>query len=188
MDSLEDDIDEEEARIMGEMYGSKIEELRELEKKQSPQGLKGYGDYTEITEQDFLPKVTKNQQVVCHFYHAEFERCKIVDKHLRLIAHEHPETLFITLNADKAPFFVGKLAIKVLPTLVCFFDGKAIDRIVGFEDLGSRDDFPTISLIRRLVKAQIIKPRNKKEKIPTIIGNKNEEEDEDEDSDVEWDM
>ena len=53
------------------------------------------------------------------------------------------------LNADKAPFFIQKLAIKVLPTVVCFKDGVAVDRIVGFEELGGTDEFDTIVLARR---------------------------------------
>jgi hypothetical protein len=51
-----------------------------------------------------------------------------------------------------------------LPTLVLFKDGKAFDRVIGFEELGMRDDFPTINLTRRLVKAKIIKANNKQEK------------------------
>jgi len=50
-----------------------------------------------------------------------------------------------------------------LPTIVLFKDGKAYDRLVGFEEVGNRDDFPTINLTRRLVKAKIITPNNKTE-------------------------
>ena len=45
-----------------------------------------------------------------------------------------------------------------------FKDGKAYERIIGFEELGMRDDFPTINLTRRLVKAKIIKANNKQER------------------------
>jgi thioredoxin-like negative regulator of GroEL len=83
-------------------------------------------------ESEFLPYVTGSKYVVCHFYHNDFERCKIVDHHLRQIAKQHPEAKFIYLNAEKAPFFVDRLAVKVLPTIVTFIDGIANDRIVGF--------------------------------------------------------
>jgi hypothetical protein len=43
-------------------------------------------------------------------------------------------------------------------------DGVAMDRIVGFEELGGRDDFPTLMLTRRLVDACVIKALNSKEK------------------------
>ena len=45
-----------------------------------------------------------------------------------------------------------------------FINGVATDRIVGFEELGGEDDFPTINLTRRLVKAGVLKPRGRLEK------------------------
>ena len=86
-----------------------------------------------------------------------------MDMHLREIAKQHIETRFVCINAEKTPFFVNKLQIQVLPTVVLFTDGVAEDRIVGFEDLGGEDEFETISLARRLVKAKIIDAHNKSE-------------------------
>jgi hypothetical protein len=57
-------------------------------------------------EEEFLPNVTKSKFVVVHFYHQDFERCKIVDMHLRKLAPLHPEAKFIYLNAEKSPFFI----------------------------------------------------------------------------------
>jgi hypothetical protein len=69
----------------------------------------------------------------------------------------------------------------VLPTVVLFKDGKAYDRVVGFEELGVRDDFPTMSLTRRLVRAKIIKPLNKSEKgeisVNKTVGKKYDDDD-----------
>jgi hypothetical protein len=42
---------------------------------------------------------TKTENVVCHFFHKDFERCKIVDKHLALLAKKYLETRFIKLSA-----------------------------------------------------------------------------------------
>ena len=94
---------------------------------------KGYGTYSEIVQDEFLPEVTKNTRVVCHFYHPDFERCKIYDMHLKLIAPKHLETKFITLNVEKAPFFVEKLEIQMLPTIIYFLDGVCMSRIIGFD-------------------------------------------------------
>jgi hypothetical protein len=68
--------------------------------------IKGHGKYTEVTEGEFLPNVTGSKFVICHFYHHDFERCKIVDMHLREIARTHVEAKFIYINAEKAPFFI----------------------------------------------------------------------------------
>ncbi len=82
--------------------------------------IKGHGKYTEIVEEEYLPIVTKSELVVCHFYHGDFERCKIVDHHLQKIAPAHEEARFIHVNAEKAPFFINRLKIQTLPTIVLF--------------------------------------------------------------------
>ena len=68
--------------------------------------IKGHGQYIEITETEFLPNVTGSKFVICHFYHKDFERCKIIDMHLREIAKTHLEARFVYLNAEKSPFFI----------------------------------------------------------------------------------
>ena len=52
----------------------------------------------------------------------------------------------------------------MLPTIICFIDGISVDRVVGFEELGGQDEFPTLLLSRRLVKSGTLKALNKKEK------------------------
>jgi hypothetical protein len=53
----------------------------------------------EITEGEFLEVVTKTENVVCHFYHKDFERCKIVDKHLVALAKKYLEARFVKISA-----------------------------------------------------------------------------------------
>lgn len=124
----------------------------------------GHGKYEEVVEEQFLPTVTKIQYCVVHFYHKDFERCKIVDMHLNKIARQHTEAKVVKIDAEKCPFFVAKLQIQVLPTILCFINGVAVDRVVGFEELGGQDDFPTLLLTRKLVACGVLKALNKKEK------------------------
>ena len=49
------------------------------------------------------------------------------------------EAKIMTIDAEKSPFFVSKLSIQTLPTIVCFIDGVACDRVIGFEELGGED-------------------------------------------------
>ena len=130
---------------------------------------KGYGEYWEVSQDEFLQVVTSCKWVVCHFYHNDFERCKILDLHLRVIAQEHLETKFISMNVEKAPFFVEKLFIKQIPTTVFFDDGVARDRIIGYEGVSDKDDFPTILLSRRLVDIEAIEAKNKAEEGKTTV-------------------
>lgn len=51
----------------------------------------------------------------------------------------------------------------MLPTIVLFENGVKIGQIVGFEELGGQDDFPTLNMVRLLVKGGVLIPKNKKE-------------------------
>ena len=68
------------------------------------------------------------------------------------------------IDAEKCPFFVSKLQVQMLPTIVCFIDGIAVDRVVGFEEVGGVDDFPTLLLTRTLISAGVLKALNAKER------------------------
>jgi len=60
------------------------------------------------------------------------------------------------VQADNAPFITQKLQIQLLPCVVMFKDGVAVDRIVGFDELGGKDDFPTSQLEDRLSKSGVL--------------------------------
>lgn len=62
-------------------------------------------------------------------------------QHLGRLAPQHVECKFLKLDAEKAPFFVDKLAVRVLPSVVCFRDGVAFpERVVGFDGLSGASD------------------------------------------------
>ncbi|CAI0427687.1 unnamed protein product [Linum tenue] len=166
LDELMDDPELEK------LHADRIAALkREAEKRESLK-RQGHGEYREITEGDFLGEVTKGDKVICHFYHKEFYRCKIVDKHLKALAPKHVDTKFVKLDAENAPFFVAKLGIKTLPCVILFRKGIASDRLVGFEDLGGKDDFPTTRIENYFIKKGIISEKKK--------GNEDDEEEYDE--------
>ncbi len=108
-----EEVDSEEERIMQKQIQLRMDEVEKSREAQKAKLARKYGDYREIVETEFLDTMIKNQKVICHFYHDQFERCKIMDKHLKQISDLHPETLFVKINADKAPFFTVKLNIKV---------------------------------------------------------------------------
>ncbi len=65
---------------------ARLEEMKKEYGQLQENMSKGHGQYTEIVEEEFLKYVTASKFVVCHFYHKDFERCKIIDMHLRQIA------------------------------------------------------------------------------------------------------
>ena len=183
LEDLEDELDSEEERIMQQEL-EKRRKTAESKREEMAKKLKNekYGNYTEIIETEFLDTMLKNEKVVCHFYHKDFERCKIIDKHLQIIAQSHRETLFVKINAEKTPFFTAKLNVRVLPTIILFVKGKSVHRFIGFQDFGMNDDFPTINLARQLVLFKMIQPKTKAEKGEVTI-KKTKKDDSDEDDD-----
>lgn len=202
-EDLEDELDEvdsEEDNIIKNQIKQRLEQQQKKLESEKAKLARKYGDVRDIVETEFLDTMIKNDKVVCHFYHDQFERCKIMDKHFRQMANLHPETLFVKINAEKTPFFTNKLNVKVnilyfslnfflflqvLPTVISFIDGKQVAKYVGFEDLGMKDDFPTINLLRKLVKDKMITPLNKSEKgiMAMNIKGKSKKADESDDSD-----
>ena len=114
----------------------RIQEMREMQMKKAEQKSLGHGELRLITQDEFLPECTgKSEYVAVHFFHKEFERCKIMDHHLKIIAQKHLSCKFLKMDAEKAPFFIHKLQVKTLPTLIVFREGKTVDRLTGFQGL-----------------------------------------------------
>ncbi|KAM0970361.1 hypothetical protein FF1_018448 [Malus domestica] len=150
LDELMDDPELEK------LHADRINALKKEAEKREALKRKGHGEYRDITEGDFLGEVTGTEKVICHFYHREFYRCKIMDKHLKTLASKHVDSKFIKLDAENAPFFVTKLGIKTLPCVILFRKGVAVDRLVGFQEVGAKDDFSTRALEVALIKKGII--------------------------------
>lgn len=133
---------------------------------------KEHGTYTEIEEEKgFLDLTTTVGKCVIHFFHVDFRRCAILDTHLKVLAEKYFECKFAKINVDTAKFFVEKLKIRVLPALICFKDGIVVDRIIGFEDFGNTDSFPTDMLERRLGQSGVITVKDLEDtKKKTIFG------------------
>jgi len=134
----------------------RMEQMREEASIRAQLQRDGHGAVSEISESDFLSEVTQAKKVLIHFYKSEFERCKIMNKRLEELAPLHLDTKFLKLHAPDAPFFVTKLKVQMLPCVICFDNGKAFDRIVGFDDLGGNDDFAVSDLESRLCKSGAI--------------------------------
>ena len=93
MDDLLDDPD------LQKIHEERIAQLQREAEKRAEMKKKGHGTYDQIEEGDFLEVVTKTDIVVVHFFHKEFERCKIVDKHLKILAQKYFDTKFVKLSA-----------------------------------------------------------------------------------------
>ncbi|KAG6406632.1 hypothetical protein SASPL_134238 [Salvia splendens] len=134
----------------------RLQQMKKMAEKRSLWIKLGHGEYTEIhNEKEFFSIVKASERVVCHFYRENWP-CKVMDKHLAILAKQHIETRFIKLNAEKSQYLSEKLRIVVLPTLALVKNAKVEDYVVGFDELGGRDDFSTEELEERIAKAEVI--------------------------------
>ncbi|CAI8604851.1 unnamed protein product [Vicia faba] len=161
--AVEDKIDEEIAALerlddddLEALRERRLQQMKKMSEKRSRWISLGHGEYTEIpSEKDFFSVVKASERVVCHFFRENWP-CKVVDKHLSLLAKQHFETRFVKINAEKSPFLAERLKIIVLPTIALIKNTKVDDYVVGFDELGGTDDFSTEVLEERLAKAQVI--------------------------------
>jgi len=128
----------------------RLEQMRKTQQKRQEYKAQGHGEYQEIKEEEFLTTVTKSHRTIVHFYHKAFESCKVADMHLRKLAKKFFGTKFVHLEAEKAPFFVGKLAIQTIPTMCMFIDGVLVGKQLGFSGIegGESNDIKSGHLAR----------------------------------------
>ncbi|WVN84895.1 uncharacterized protein L203_100031 [Cryptococcus depauperatus CBS 7841] len=151
LDSLQDDFDFEshrEARM--ESIAREVKQLKDLRESE-------YGKIFEFAEEKALiERMAKEKYCLIHFYHPDFQRCQIMDNKLAELAPSHLHTLFLRTSVDNAPFLVAKMAVKVLPCVMCYVNGRAVDRLIGFEELGQTDNFTTKMLEFRLQQSGVL--------------------------------
>jgi len=161
---MEDQVDAEMKRLenmdeddLEAIKRKRMDMMKKQQEKKTEWRQQGHGEYSEIPEEKEFFNVTKNSEnVVCLFYREETFRCKIMDKHLAILAKKHMETKFCKINADKTPFLCDRLKIRTIPTVIMVKEAITRGYIVGFTDLGNTDEFSTEMLAWRLGHAEVI--------------------------------
>ncbi|KAL5032973.1 hypothetical protein RTP6_000997 [Batrachochytrium dendrobatidis] len=145
---LEEEDDDDMAAIFRER---RMNELRAEAHRLRQMGQARHGHYETIrTEKDILHITTTAERCVVHFSHKDFRRCQLMDQHMQELAKKHFKTRFIKIDVADAPFLVDKLKIQILPCIMAFIDGVTVDKLLGFEGVSEKDDFPTSMLEKRL--------------------------------------
>ena len=108
------------------------------------------------SDQAVLEFTTNTHRCVVHFAHPDFARCAVMDEQIRTLAARHYEVRFARVDVRHTPFIVEKLNIRVLPCVIGFKDGLGVERVVGFEGLGTggkdgTDGFSIAILEKRLL-------------------------------------
>ncbi|KAJ7228538.1 thioredoxin-like protein [Mycena pura] len=166
---LEEEIENDSNASVRE-YGMKLlkqemEQLKELKENK-------HGQYSEIKdEKEVVKEHRRESNCVVHFYHSNFKRCEIMDKHLAKLAPKYFNTRFFRVFVENVPWLVEKLGIKVLPCVICFVDGVTKHRLTGFEELGNSDAFETAVLEMRLSVAGVIQKKLPGNQLGTVYAN-----------------
>ena len=136
---LEEDSD---SGALDALREKRLEQLHaEMTRAKTMKESAGHGTYQEIKDEKQLMDITTStSRCVVHFMKPDFTRCRTMDSKLETLAERHFEVRFVSINVENAPFLVVKLGIQVLPCVVCFKDAVGIDRVIGFEGVGRRED------------------------------------------------
>uniref|UniRef100_A0A0E0DNY6 Thioredoxin domain-containing protein n=1 Tax=Oryza meridionalis TaxID=40149 RepID=A0A0E0DNY6_9ORYZ len=130
-----------------------------------------FGNVMAAAARDYQKEiVAKEKAQAASASHDEVDLDELLDKEVEkrevLKRQGHGEYREITEGdflGENAPFFVTKLGIKTLPCVILFKKGIAADRLIGFQDLGSKDDFSTRALENILKMKGIIDEKKKDE-------------------------
>eukprot|EP01065_Artemidia_motanka_P043658 TRINITY_DN608_c0_g1_i3.p1 TRINITY_DN608_c0_g1~~TRINITY_DN608_c0_g1_i3.p1 ORF type:complete len:189 (+),score=76.10 TRINITY_DN608_c0_g1_i3:88-654(+) len=148
---IEEQIDSE-IKKLDDMDDDDMESIRERRRRQLKQMQaqkdkwmrKGHGVVQEIQSPEmFFEFAKQNERVVVHFYRSATDRCRIVDQHLEKIAPRHWETLFARVDAEKVAGLAERFNVFMLPTIMLIEGGKTHHSIIGFDEFGGKDTFPT---------------------------------------------
>jgi thiol-disulfide isomerase/thioredoxin len=156
--ALEDDDD----HTLSALREKRLEQLHsELSRARVLKEQPGHGVYTEIKdEKEVLDITTSTKLCVVHFMKPDFARCRIMDEKLRVLAKWHFETRFLAVDVGNAPWLVVKLGVQVLPCVICFVDGVGVDRVIGFEGIGTQEvmghTITTRDLEERLLRSGVL--------------------------------
>ncbi|KAH6559291.1 hypothetical protein KP509_1Z016000, partial [Ceratopteris richardii] len=120
-------LDEDDLEMLRER---RLQQLKRMAAKKQHWRALGHGEYQELPSQkDFFTAAKSSEKMICHFYRENWP-CKVMDKHMTLLAAKHLETRFVKVHAEKSPFLTEQLKIVVLPTLALIKNAKVDDYVV----------------------------------------------------------
>ena len=86
----------------------------------------------EITDDNFEAEIQSDIPVVVDFWAEWCGPCKKMAPHLEAVADEMSgKVKILKINVEDHPMASSKYAVRGLPTLMIFKDGKVVDRHVG---------------------------------------------------------
>lgn len=111
----------------------------------------GHGKLQRIAERDFFARAKGTARMVAVFCRTGTSRYSDdLVEHMERVAEAHLETLFVVLDAEKAPFLCTRLNIRVMPSLLMVRDGEIDKLLPGLDEISVSGKFSTVRLEKRL--------------------------------------
>ncbi|GET89874.1 hypothetical protein, conserved [Leishmania tarentolae] len=146
--------DDDDDELM-ELRRMRLQRMRANQEKQAEWRSKQHGEYREISQDDFFNIVVRekggSERVCVHFYHNDFETCKVMDRRLSELSRTLLAVKFVKIDAERSPFLVQRLHVTTLPHCLLFLNDVCIDRIVGFEGCATDDSTLDVNLLRERI-------------------------------------
>jgi len=165
--AMEDQVDAEMKRLdtlekdedaLERIRERRLKDLKKMADKRAEWKRNGHGSLNEInSDRDFLDATKGSKKCVIHFYRNTTMNCKVLDKHLQIIAQNHLETKFLKVDVEKCDWLVKRLNVRIIPTTAILINGAISTYIRGFDGFGDDGkDFPTEMLEWRLGQCKAI--------------------------------
>ncbi|RUP42659.1 thioredoxin-like protein [Jimgerdemannia flammicorona] len=135
-EALFEELEKEDDSETAFFREQRLEELKAEVTRRTQMRENEHGVYSEVMKEKTLMELTTTtERIVVHFFHKDFRRCDIMDKHLNELARTHFQTKFCKINVENAKFLVEKLKVQILPCVIAFINAIAVDRydIIFFE-------------------------------------------------------
>ena len=137
-------IDDMEDDDYNRIREKRLAQLKKMQRQKDLWLARGHGMYEQISDvKEYFEAAKSSERVVVHFGRATTERCATADAHLSNLAKQHFETRFIKVDVEKLPWLAEQFNIMMLPTIQLIEGGKTFHSIIGFDEFGGSDTFPT---------------------------------------------
>ncbi|KPA84916.1 ATP binding protein-like protein [Leptomonas pyrrhocoris] len=145
--AVDDELDRVDHLDDDELFAirqKRLKQLKEVQARRDEWLKKGHGQYLEVTDPKmFFDNVQDSERVVVHFMRRSTPRCEIIERHLRTIASEQFETRFCYVDVERVPSLPERFNVMMLPTLMLVEKQNTFHSIIGFDEFGGTDEFPT---------------------------------------------
>ena len=89
------------------LHADRVAAMKREAEKRAALVRAGRGEVQDLAEADFMEAATAEPRLVAHFYHADFPRCALLDRHLAALAAKHLGTRFVRVSAPVGWWWEG---------------------------------------------------------------------------------